>query len=111
MRQVARQNLYFKGFPVDGSCSSEDMTEELKQYFAKFGEVKNLELMQSKDEVNGVTREELLGFGYVSFHTLEAAQKCRFEARKDPFKGIHQLYVNQFEWKELRAAHRMEKID
>ena len=109
MRQVARQNLYFKGFPVDGSQNAEMLTDELKQYFAKFGEVKNLKLIQRRED--GSTKEELLGFGYVSFHTLEAAQKCRFEASKDLFQGVHKLYVNQFEWKELRAGHRMERID
>lgn len=24
---------------------------------------------------------------------------------------MYKLYVNQFEWKELRASHRMERID
>ena len=24
---------------------------------------------------------------------------------------MHRLFVNQFEWKELRASHRMEKMD
>jgi hypothetical protein len=42
---VARQNLYFKGFPIDGSCTTEELTEELKEYFIKFGDVKNLQLM------------------------------------------------------------------
>ena len=71
MRQVARQNLYFKGFPVDESA--DDLSEELKIYFGKFGEVKNLKLMQRTVEVEGASREEMLGFGYVSFHTLESA--------------------------------------
>lgn len=103
MKQVARQNLYFKGFPVDGETSTDEMTEELRIYFAKFGEVKNLKLIV-KDDV-------MVGFGYVSFHTLEAAQKCRFETAKDLFRDQHKLFINQFEWKELRSAHRMERMD
>jgi len=27
------------------------------------------------------------------------------------FRGDHKVYVNQFEWKELRQAHKMESID
>lgn len=111
MRQVAKSNLYFKGFPCDGSATIEELQTELKTYFESFGEVKNLKVMTRSVTVEGLTREELLGFGYVSFHTLEAAQKARFEAGKALFRDAHKLYVNQFEWKELRAGHRMERMD
>lgn len=67
MKDLARNNLYFKGFPNDGSSTIAEMTEELKTFFAKFGEVKSLKLMQRTVEVEGATRDELLGFGYVSF--------------------------------------------
>lgn len=30
---------------------------------------------------------------------------------KELFRGQHKIYANQFEWKELRSAHRMEQID
>lgn len=43
------------------------MTEELKTFFAKFGEVKSLKLMSRTVEVEGATHNELLGFGYVSY--------------------------------------------
>lgn len=102
MKQISRQNLYFKGFPTHDQ-NVENLEQELKVYFSNYGELKNLKLMQRD--------EKLLGFGYVSFHTLEAAQKCRFEASKDLFLGTHKLIVNQFEWKELRISHRMERID
>lgn len=111
MKDLARQNLYFKGFPVDGSCSIQELTKELEEYFAKFGPLQTLKLMSRTVEVEGVQKEELLGFGYVSYKTLEGSQRSRFDAAKEPFRGVHKLYVNQFEWKELRQAHRMERID
>lgn len=102
MKDLARNNLYFKGFPTDGDTSIEELSQELKTFFEKFGEVKSLKLMQRTVETEGVSREELLGFGYVSFQTLESAQKARFDVTKELFKGDHKIYVNQFEWKELR---------
>lgn len=48
-RQMAKQNLYFKGFSVDDCKDEQKITEleaELKEYFAKFGEVKNLKLVR-----------------------------------------------------------------
>jgi hypothetical protein len=47
MKQMARQNLYFKGFPVDAANTSEKVEQlevELKEFFTKFGDVKNLKL-------------------------------------------------------------------
>jgi hypothetical protein len=46
MKELARNNLYFKGFPIDGATSIQDMTQELKEFFSKFGEIKSLKLMQ-----------------------------------------------------------------
>ena len=40
-------------------------------------------------EVEGAKHEELLGFGYVSFKTLEGSQKARFDAAKELFCGQH----------------------
>jgi hypothetical protein len=62
-------------------------------------------------EVEGLSHEELLGFGYVSFKTLEGSQKARFDGSKEMFRGTHTLIVSSFEWKELRQAHRMERMD
>lgn len=42
MRDLARNNLYFKGFPCDGSI--EDLNGDLRAFFEKFGEVKTLNL-------------------------------------------------------------------
>lgn len=42
---------------------------------------------------------------------MEAAQKCRFDIQKELFRGVYKIYANPFEWKELRAAHKMERID
>jgi hypothetical protein len=45
-------------------------------------------------EVEGTKREELLGFGYVSFKTLEGSQMARFDGGKELFRGVHKIYVN-----------------
>jgi hypothetical protein len=45
MKDLARFNLYFKGFPTDGTLSIEDLSQELKTFFSKFGDVKSLKLM------------------------------------------------------------------
>lgn len=45
MKDIARNNLYFKGFPTDGATSIEELTQEMKTFFEKFGEVKSLKLM------------------------------------------------------------------
>ena len=111
MKEIARQNLYFKGFPVDRNTSVEELTKDLEAHFSKHGEIKTLKLMSRTVEADGVEHEELLGFGYVSFKTLEGSQKARYDAPKELFRGEHQLYVNAFEWKELRQAHRMERMD
>ncbi len=94
MKDLARNNLYFKGFPIDGVTQIPDLTEELKGFFAKFGEVKSLKLMQHTVKVSDASRDELLGFGFVSFQTLEATQKARFDVAKEKFRGVHQIIVN-----------------
>ena len=47
-KQMARQNLYFRGFPVDSSVSIESTEKELVEFFTTFGEVANLKLMVTK---------------------------------------------------------------
>jgi RNA recognition motif-containing protein len=111
MRDIARNNLYFKGFPNDTSVSREDLERELAEFFGKFGEVKNLKLPVREATVDGVPTEVLTGFGFCAFQNLEAAQKCRFDIQKELFRGVYKIYANPFEWKELRAAHKMERID
>jgi RNA recognition motif-containing protein len=57
MKDLARNNLYFKGFPTDGLTSIEDLSQELKTFFEKFGEVKSLKLMSRTINVDGESRE------------------------------------------------------
>ena len=42
---MARQNLYFRGFPIDAGVSIKDTENELKEFFSSFGEVSNIKLM------------------------------------------------------------------
>jgi len=55
---MARQNLYFRGFPVDSSVSKADTETELRDFFSTFGDVSNIKLMLAKkpassDEASG----------------------------------------------------------
>lgn len=79
MRDLARNNLYFKGFPCDDCSSVEDLQNELKNFFEKFGEVKTLRVMHKRVAQDEEVKEKLFGFGFVSFQTLESAQKCRYD--------------------------------
>ena len=110
-KQMARQNLYFRGFPVDPSVTSEETQKELTDFFKTFGEVSNLRLMIAKkasaSEAHG---DALLGFGFVCFKSVEDAQRARVEASKRPFRGCS-LYISQFETREQRKAHMLERID
>lgn len=45
MKEIARQNLYFKGFPVDGTSTVDELTKDLETHFSKYGEIKTLKLM------------------------------------------------------------------
>jgi len=47
-KQMARQNLYFRGFPIDPTVSVKDTETELVEFFKSFGTVTNLKLMQSR---------------------------------------------------------------
>lgn len=51
MKELARNNLYFRGFPVDGSV--EELTTQMKGFFEKFGDVKSLKLMSKAVKVEG----------------------------------------------------------
>lgn len=51
-----------------------------------------------------------MGYGFVSFVTVEAAQRTKNECSKILFKG-HKLYVNFFQVKSVRESHISEKID
>jgi len=64
--------LYFKGFDVDEATTVEKIEElegELRVYFAKFGEVKNLKLVRKPEQLqkDAITESLLIGFGFVSF--------------------------------------------
>ena len=72
-RTMARHNLYFRGFPV--SKDVEGLKQQLTEYFAQFGEVNNLVLISRKK-----SSEDVVGFGFVSFKTLEGAQTAKYQA-------------------------------
>lgn len=73
MRDIARNNLYFKGFPNDTTTPREELEKELCEFFSKFGEVKNLKLPVRETTVDGVPTTVLTGFGFCAFQNLEAA--------------------------------------
>ena len=110
---MARQNLYFRGFPVDSSVSVEETEKELTEFFATFGEVSNIKLMLARKPNKGAEPEpndSMLGFGFVCYKSVEDAQRARVEASKRPFRG-NSLYISQFETREQRKAHMLERID
>ena len=119
-KQMARQNLYFRGFPVDTSVSVESTEKELVDFFTTFGEVSNLKLMLAKKSstqsvVNSSSSaaepaDSMLGFGFVCYKSIEDAQRARVEASKRPFRGCS-LFISQFETREQRKAHMLERID
>ena len=47
-KKMARQNLYFRGFPIDPSVSVKETEVELVEFFKSFGTVTNLKLMQAR---------------------------------------------------------------
>ena len=97
-KQMARQNLYFRGFPVDTSVSIESTEKELTEFFTTFGEVANLKLMVTR-RADGSSSGNMLGFGFVCYKTIEDAQRARMEASKRPFRGTS-LFISQFETRE-----------
>lgn len=112
-KQMARHNLYFRGFPLDPAVSVEDTEKELFKFFSTFGDVMNVKLMKNRklgEEPEQKSSEHLLGFGFVCFKTVDEAARARAEASKTPFRGS-QLYISQFETKEQRRAHMLERID
>ena len=111
-KQMARQNLYFRGFPVDSAVSVAETEKELVDFFSTFGEVSNLKLMLARkpQESSSDSDEGMLGFGFVCYKSIEDAQRARVEASKRPFRGCS-LFISQFETKETRKAHMLERID
>ncbi len=92
---MLRFNLYFKNLP-NGTTE-----EDLKEYFGQFGEIKSLKLMrkrvpaplesqlkeESKIDEQKFVQGESLGFGFVSYTTIEAASRARSESKSKPLKG------------------------
>jgi RNA recognition motif-containing protein len=97
---MLRYNLHFKNLP---SGSTE---EELREYFSEFGDIKSLKLMKRKiikeiseeglekeedqkvsENIPALEEGESLGFGFVSFSTIEAAAKAKYESKTKKFKG------------------------
>ena len=58
----AKLTLYFKGVPPE--CRE----EEVKEFFARFGEIKSFYLKKGKEEP-----EPLIHYGFVSYPTPEVA--------------------------------------
>ena len=89
---MLKYNLYFKNLP------SESSENELKEFFSQFGEIRSLKLMRKKlppkeDESKEIVFGESLGFGFVSFVTIESALRARHECKTKLFKGRY-LIVN-----------------
>jgi RNA recognition motif-containing protein len=89
---MVKYNLYFKNLPSDSN------EEELKDFFSQFGEIRSLRLMRKKvtakeDESKEAVYGESLGFGFVSFVTIESAIRARHECKTKLFKGRY-LIVN-----------------
>ena len=89
-KQMARHNLYFRGFPLDPAESIETTEKDLFKFFSTYGEVMNVKLMKNKSlqaETELKSGEHLLGFGFVCFKTVDEAARARAEASKTHFKG------------------------
>jgi RNA recognition motif-containing protein len=70
-KMMSRQNLYFRGFPLDRSQSVEETEAELKKFFKEFGEVLSVKLMKSVKKDADKENERPLGYGFVCFKTVE----------------------------------------
>jgi len=105
-KSMQKFNLYVKNFSPDTT------EEELKEHFAKFGQVNNVKIMRQPVPQAEEVKEapKCLGFGFVSFTTTDAAARAKLESKTLTFKGVY-LYVAQFESKEVRKAHLAEMRD
>jgi RNA recognition motif-containing protein len=102
---MVRYNLYFKNVP------NEAAEKELKEYFDQFGEIKSLKLMRKAAAEDSKEEGKSLGFGFVSYTTIESALRARTESRLKPFLGSSTFTVCQFESKSTRLAHMEETRD
>ncbi|CDW91187.1 cytochrome b5-like heme steroid binding domain containing protein [Stylonychia lemnae] len=127
-KSMQKFNLYVKNFPLDTT------DDELKEFFARFGEVNNVKIMRSqrvtKVTTNAATEgeetfkeqeqsdkyaeegklPESLGFGFVSYTNAESAARAKLETKTMLFKGKI-LFVSQFETKAVRQSHLEETRD
>lgn len=100
-KSLCRQNLYVKGIPT---TVTED---DLKQFFGKFGEVKNTKIMVTetgKDSIGNPIYQSK-GFGFVCFMDQVSAAKVIEQYTKDKNSLIlngQPLIVNYYESKDER---------
>lgn len=60
-----KYNLFIKNIPIEAS------EEEVRKFFANFGEIKNLKVIK-KDVINIIAKEPTQ-YGFVSFTSAETA--------------------------------------
>ncbi len=102
---MVRFNLYYKNVPKEAG------EKELKEYFEQFGEIKSLKLMRKVTAEDSKEEGESLGFGFVSYTSIESALRARTESRLKPFLGSPTFTVCQFESKSTRQSHMEETRD
>jgi len=66
-------NIFVKNF---GTETSE---QQLRDYFGKYGEIKNVKIMQT-DKQDASGGKQSLGFGFICFTKPEDAQRAHSEA-------------------------------
>ena len=62
--------MYIKDFPKDQK--EEDLIEDMKETFSRYGEIINIKLIKEKDAKDG----SLKGFGFIEFTDEDPVDKC-----------------------------------
>ncbi|XP_060587806.1 heterogeneous nuclear ribonucleoprotein A1-like [Ruditapes philippinarum] len=76
----ATKKLYIKDFPKDQK--EEDLIEDMKETFGRYGEIVNIKLIKEKDSKEG----SLKGFGFIEFTEEDPVDKCNL-MRKFKIRG------------------------